>query len=66
MPLTRQQIIKRRIRRRFESLTIEQRREIADGYHRHLRACEKARIAPDPMWLVEAVEEAAGRRPVTI
>ena len=52
-----------RARRRYLRLTDEQRGEIAEGFERHCRACEKSEIQPDPMWIAEAVEDMLYGRP---
>jgi hypothetical protein len=45
------------LRRKLGRLSPEQRRELNAMHQRHLRACERAGIAPDPLWLPEAIED---------
>ena len=47
-----------RARRRYARLSDDQRAEIDAGFVRHLRACKKHEIDPDPAWIAEAVEDA--------
>lgn len=57
-------IVRTRMRKAYERLTPEQRKEATDRYRRHLRACEKAAIPPEPLFLFEAIEEIAAGRPL--
>lgn len=46
-----------RARHRYARLSDEQRAEIDAGFVRHLKACRKIEVEPDPSWIAEAVED---------
>mgnify|MGYP000859488044 CR=1 FL=1 len=45
----------RRAHRRYIKLPDEQREKIDKGYQRHVTACQKLGIKPDPTWLPECI-----------
>ena len=60
--ITTANLNQRRLRKAYERLSPEQRREALERYERHLRFCKMASIAPQPLYLFECVEELnAGR-----
>ena len=50
----------RRAKRRYIKLPDDQRKEVEAGYARHVTACEKIGIAPDPTWLPEYLGDLVG------
>lgn len=46
-------------RKTYKELTDEQKANLHRKYARHLKACRTSGIAPDILWLPEAVEDAA-------
>lgn len=47
----------RRSRIRYYRLSDEQRRDLERDFQRHLEACRKCEIDPDPLWLSDALED---------
>ena len=51
-----------RARHRWSRLSDAQRAEVERKFVRHLKACKKSEIDPDPSWIAEAVDDAFSDR----
>ncbi len=52
-----------RARHRWNRLSDAQRADIEKNFVRHIKACKKSEIDPDPAWIAEAVDDAVFDRP---
>lgn len=51
-----------KLRRKMKRLSEQQLKDIERGFQRHITACQKLSIEPDPEWLISEIEDTANGR----